>query len=874
MKRIDRLLSLAMASALLLGATPFDAATGARAFSEEILDAQESDGEKSETPSEAEEEKTSKSKKSSKDSKKSSDKSKKSSDKKDSSSKEVRLTLSISKPSGLSTSGGAYQVNPDKVSSLTLSWKCKGDCDSYEVSVSDGVLSTSTEKKSVKISVSGLAEGKYTATVKAIRDGKTVAKEKLSFKVVASRDEAEEKASGKESPSGETKEAEAEKPAEETVDAEKESEAEKTPEEMVEETKETETEESAEQPMENEADKPVETPKENPEDKPAEESAETKADKPVEEAGETPEDKPVGESEEAPKETSEAVAEASASESQQAQAEEAIEEAQENCEDHLNNAQDTPVEQPVGILEDEPIEATQKDSVEPPAEEPQDIPEAQPDSGTEAVEAQASEAAEAAGETTEDALVIESEAESEADAAEAVEELTGDELALDADLDDIPASEPTTNENSQASAETPLASNAQDKQVKADSALSLSIKGAQGLSVAGGKVHVDPAQADALTLVWQFSGKCDGYEVSLSDGVYTATAKDKRLSLPVSELAAGQYSVIVTAVKDGKALSSAETRFYVDAGEGSEAADTGLAMTVAAPQGLLITDGVYQVDPAKVEALTLAWQFGGECDGYEISVSGGVYSGSTGENTLSLPLKGLNAGAYTVSVTAKKDDEAVAQAQLALAVAGEEKKQEEQQGDDKKQGEQQKGGTAPKGGGSAKSGGASKGGEEAEADQGFHVTPGEALISTHTSGDRDMRLYGAVALTLEGDEPMTLLTLGGTQLDIRLSDGCPFTASIGEGALILVPEGPAEAWLLNGFALKTLACSGVETLRLSLNDAIIDFPTQPTLTGSNYGALRAAGWVSGDYSYAVSADGCTVTVGGRTFVLTGKGELA
>lgn len=137
-----------------------------------------------------------------------------------------------------------------------------------------------------------------------------------------------------------------------------------------------------------------------------------------------------------------------------------------------------------------------------------------------------------------------------------------------------------------------------------------------------------------------------------------------------------------------------------------------------------------------------------------------------------------------------------------------------------------------------------------------------------------MRLYGAVELTLAEGEPMTLLTLGGTALDIRLSDDGPFTASIEENALSLVPEGSAQAWLLNGQALKTLAISGVETLRLTLNDLTVDFSTTPLLTGPIYGTLRAEGWSSGDYWYAVDADGCRVTVADRTYRLTGEGELA
>jgi hypothetical protein len=54
----------------------------------------------------------------------------------------------------------------------------------------------------------------------------------------------------------------------------------------------------------------------------------------------------------------------------------------------------------------------------------------------------------------------------------------------------------------------------------------------------------------------------------------------------------------------------------------------------------------------------------------------------------------------------------------------------------------------------------------------------------------------------------------------------------------------------------------------------VEFPTLPELSGSNYGKLCAAGWVSMDYSYAVTSNGCAVTVAGQTYQLTAEGELA
>jgi hypothetical protein len=136
-----------------------------------------------------------------------------------------------------------------------------------------------------------------------------------------------------------------------------------------------------------------------------------------------------------------------------------------------------------------------------------------------------------------------------------------------------------------------------------------------------------------------------------------------------------------------------------------------------------------------------------------------------------------------------------------------------------------------------------------------------------------MRLYGALALTLDDASAMNQLLLDDTPLDIRLSDGSAFTAAIEDDTLVLVPQGDPEAWLLNGAALKALGRSGISTLRLTLSSGTIDFPTLALLTGSNYGALCAEGHASAEYLFSVAADGCSVTVADRTYRLTEDGEL-
>ena len=871
MKRIkQRLLSLAMTGALLLGFTlPEAFAASAKSTKESSAsDAQETTSEKSgkkqskKKTSDAQaaekssktkdkagekakssEEKASSGKSEKSDEKADSSKSDKSDEKADSSksdksekntkssNKEVSLSLSISKPGGLSASGGVWQVDPGKVSALTLSWKCKGDCDSFEVSVSGGVYSASTEKKSAKISVSGLSEGKYTATVKAIRDGKTVAKAKLSFQIIAS-------------PADEAPEA----PASESIGNDG-AEASALQTDQPEAGIAAEGEDIALQPDSIEVGADLEAPAV------AEDLAfeatddETEAAEAVEGQDASPEQTAEEPSEEAVPDAIQGLYIVVTQDANQVlSVDEALDVAWEQLgQEEDTRLVDTPVVKKKDAAVDQSAGEERLDLSQPDIQAPQE----------DAIEGQA---------VTEEALPDATPAELDGPALQLDE--TDEALALDeteALVFDGPSDEAVLLEVEGDS----ILSNAGDEREKGDDKLTLSVMGAEGLSVIDGALHVDPARAGSVTLVWSFGGACDEYAVSVSGGVYEKTTKKSQLKLPVKKLSPGQYTLTVAANKDGKALSSARLGFTVDAADSGEET-AGLAIAVASPQGLLITEGVYQVDPAQVEALTFTWQFGGECDAFDVSVSGDVYSGQTEEATVTVPLSGLAAGTYTVTVVALRDGEAAARGQLSFNIPSQDEKSEEDQGKDGKQGDQPRGGGQRSGG---QKGGAAKGSDAQEADQGFHVTPGEALIGTHTSGNRDMRLYGAVALTLDTENPMNVLTLGDTVLDIRLSDGGLFTATIEENVLALVPRDKAQAWLLNGYALKTLALSGVTSLRLTLDDMTVEFPTLPELSGSNYGMLCAAGRTSRDYSYAVSSNGCTVTVADQSYQLTVEGEL-
>lgn len=179
------------------------------------------------------------------------------------------------------------------------------------------------------------------------------------------------------------------------------------------------------------------------------------------------------------------------------------------------------------------------------------------------------------------------------------------------------------------------------------------------------------------------------------------------------------------------------------------------------------------------------------------------------------------------------------------------------------------------GGGFGGSRGGSSGGSapEGAAEQGFRVTPGQALTSSHASGTGDMRIYGTVALETS-DAEMTLLTLGESELRVTLDGGAAFTATLDGSILYLNPIAAGARWEINLSALQTLKRSGIETLTLAIDGAEIELPTALELGGSVYGMLRAQGLVAKDFTLEISAEGQRVSVNGAQYLLTDGGELA
>ena len=182
------------------------------------------------------------------------------------------------------------------------------------------------------------------------------------------------------------------------------------------------------------------------------------------------------------------------------------------------------------------------------------------------------------------------------------------------------------------------------------------------------------------------------------------------------------------------------------------------------------------------------------------------------------------------------------------------------------------GGGQPSGGSGGSRGGSGGDAPEGMAEQGFRVTPGQALTSSHASGTGDMQLYGTVALEVADDE-MTLLTLGDTSLNLTLDGGAAFTAGLDGSTLFLNPVAEGARWAVSLSALQTLNRSGIETLTLMTEGREIELSTSLELGGSVYGMLRAQGLVARDFVLEISTDQQIVRVGGTQYLLNG-GELA
>ena len=144
------------------------------------------------------------------------------------------------------------------------------------------------------------------------------------------------------------------------------------------------------------------------------------------------------------------------------------------------------------------------------------------------------------------------------------------------------------------------------------------------------------------------------------------------------------------------------------------------------------------------------------------------------------------------------------------------------------------------------------------------VIPGQALTSSHSAGDKDMALYGALdAAALDGRDDLTALTGedGEPVLSALAQDGAAqtFSAALDEATLTL-SAGEGAVWQMNGYALRMLERGGVERLRLVTPEGECALATSSWLRGEEYGYLRAQGCVSQNFDVTIAPAGGAITV--------------
>lgn len=144
------------------------------------------------------------------------------------------------------------------------------------------------------------------------------------------------------------------------------------------------------------------------------------------------------------------------------------------------------------------------------------------------------------------------------------------------------------------------------------------------------------------------------------------------------------------------------------------------------------------------------------------------------------------------------------------------------------------------------------------------VIPGQALTSSHSAGDRDMAMYGALdAAALDGQNDLTALTGedGEPLLSAPAPDGAAQTFSAAlDGATLTLTAGEGTVWQLNGYALRMLERGGVDKLRLVTPEGECALATSGWLRGEQYGHLRAQGCVSQDFDVTIAPASGAITV--------------
>lgn len=267
-------------------------------------------------------------------------------------------------------------------------------------------------------------------------------------------------------------------------------------------------------------------------------------------------------------------------------------------------------------------------------------------------------------------------------------------------------------------------------------------------------------------------------------------------------------------------------------------------------------EGVYMIPySAPEEEIAFVWSAVEGADSYlvELAQAGGAAESGAQETILSsavqaecraaFPASSLPQGRISLRVTAMQGETALLSGEISFALS------------------QGQGGFP---GGMGGFPGGAMGGMTPEEEQGFRITPGEALTDSHSSGTMNRRLYSAAEITAS-EEPVSAIDLNGEAI---ASDSAFLVES--EGAVLaLIPESEGASWRMSLRALEVLHNSGVETLMLG--EDCID--TGLALSGAAYGVLRSQGYVSKDFILTMDAAGLHVAVADQSYILHASGEL-
>ena len=272
-------------------------------------------------------------------------------------------------------------------------------------------------------------------------------------------------------------------------------------------------------------------------------------------------------------------------------------------------------------------------------------------------------------------------------------------------------------------------------------------------------------------------------------------------------------------------------------------------------------DGSWRVEVSESDAqLFLAWAYPEEALEYQVYVQQDEESmrliGETDEARIELPAASYSSGKQTVYVGAHLTNGSIVWGRIRFEVAA-------------RQGGFPGGG--PSGGGRP-SGGSNAAGTPAAEERGFHITPGKALTSKHSSGTKNTTAYTCSEIN-DSAEAITALMLESTQTEITLDSGAAFFASKDDGKLQLTPESDGACWHLNALAMNTLAESGIDRVVFHIGGTAYSMPTRMEFSGSIYASLRAKGYVSKDVEISIDAFGVHVFVNGCSYSINDANEL-